>query len=132
MRYDLREPCTNCPFRTDETAIRFRTRERAEEIEEQAYRYGFPCHVSAVCEEDPYTGEEGYVAGPNTQLCAGYSLMQLRESGGTPWPAIGNDDDVADRLAAQLNWNAPVFECVDDFLAANDNEDERNEKRGRS
>lgn len=34
MRFDLKTPCKNCPFRTDDTAIRFSCRERAEEIEE--------------------------------------------------------------------------------------------------
>ena len=119
MRFDLREPCTHCPFRSDETRIAFGGRERAEEIEEQAYRHGFPCHVSAEVREDPVTGEEGFVAGERTQHCAGYLLLQLRDGGGTPWPGIGNDEELADRLAGQLDWNAPVFETAKDFIEAN-------------
>ena len=66
MRFDLTTPCKNCPFRTDSTRITFAARERAEEIEEQAYRRGFPCHVSADLNEDPQSGEEGFVFGPQT------------------------------------------------------------------
>ena len=122
MRFDLKEPCKHCPFRTDETRIT-RGRERAEEIEERAYRHGFPCHVSAECEENPLTGEETFVFGEQTQHCAGYLLMQLQDGGGTPWPGIGNDEELAGRLAEQLDWDAPVFENVEQFLEANSEPD---------
>ena len=46
-RYDMKRPCTNCPFRTDDTAIRFANKARAEEIEASAYLFGFPCHTTA-------------------------------------------------------------------------------------
>lgn len=124
MRFDLKEPCTHCPFRTDETRITFSGRERAKQIEESAYRNGFPCHVSAQCEENPRTGEPEFVFGDQTQHCAGYLLLQLQDGGGTPWPGIDNDEDLADRLAQQLDWNAPVFETVDEFLRANSEKDE--------
>lgn len=81
MRFDLTRPCENCPFRTDATRITFAARERAEEIDEQAYRNGFPCHVSAKLTENPLSGEEGFVFGKQTQHCAGYLLMQLHEGG---------------------------------------------------
>ena len=124
MRFDLKEPCTHCPFRSDDTRITLRGRERAEEIEEGAYRRGFPCHLSADCEENTLTGEETYVFGEQTQHCAGYLLLQLRDGGGTPWPGIGNDEDLADRLAQQLDWNAPVFESVEEFVNANSEPDD--------
>ncbi len=123
MRFDLTEPCKHCPFRTDETRITFRGRERAEEIEERAYRHGFPCHVSAESEENTLTGEETFVFGDQTQHCAGYILTQLRDGGGTPWPGIGNDEELAERLADRLDWNAPVFENVEQFIEANSEPD---------
>ena len=119
MRFDLKEPCKHCPFRSDDTRITFRGRERAEEIEEHAYRRGFPCHLSADVDENTLTGEETFVFGEQTQHCAGYLLLQLRDGGGTPWPGIDNDDGLADRLAEQLDWNAPVFESIEEFLQAN-------------
>lgn len=119
--YDLKTPCKNCPFRNDDTAIRFRCRERAEEIEESAYRNGFPCHLSAeLIEDDEYEGG-GYVFAENTQHCAGYIIMRLKE-GDTCWPGIDNDEALATRLADRIDWNAPVFESTNDFLNANTEE----------
>lgn len=120
-RYDLRTPCRNCPFVNDDTRrIRFRCRERAEEIEESAYRNGFPCHLSANLIEDDEYEADGYVFGPNTQHCAGYILMQLHECGGSPWPGIGNDEDLLQRLAERMDWDAPVFTTTEAFLTANE------------
>lgn len=123
MRYDLKTPCKNCPFRSDGTAIRFSCRDRAAEIEESAYRNGFPCHLSAELIEDDKTwdGESGgYVAGENTQHCVGYIILQLKDSGGgSPWPGIDNDDSLLERLEGAVNLDAPVFDSVDDYLAAN-------------
>ena len=60
------------------------------------------------------------MAGENTQHCAGYLMMQIEESGGgTPWPGIGNDEDLLERITARLNSDVPVFESSDEFLDAN-------------
>lgn len=120
MRFDLKTPCLNCPFRSDKTAIRFACRERAEEIEESAYRNGFPCHLSAVdtSEDDPEYG--GYVFGENTQHCAGYIIMQLNEGYDSPWPGIYNDEDLLDKLAMQMDRKAPVFADSEAFFSANE------------
>ena len=119
MKYDLRRPCKNCPFRSDETRITFASRERAAEIEESAYRNGFPCHLSA---ELQMIGpdEEGYVAGDDTQYCAGHAIFEIQAGGfGSPWPGIDNDEELYDRLAARVDLSAPVFRSVEDFLDAN-------------
>ena len=118
MRFDLTTPCTNCPFRSDETRITFRGRERAREIEEHAYRQGFPCHTSAVVRENPITGDEEFIEGERTQHCAGYILMQLHEGYGSPWPGIDNDDELLDRLTETMDWKAPVFENSEAFFEA--------------
>ena len=125
MRYDLKTPCKNCPFRCDATRIVFRGRERAEEIEEQAYRRGFPCHLSAevVEDEDTPDGESGgYYAAEETQHCIGYIIMKLNEGMDTEWPGVDNDSDLIERLAQQVNLAAPVFACTEEFVAANDPE----------
>ena len=121
MRYDLKRPCKHCPFRSDETRITFACRERADDIQEHAYRRGFPCHESAVhveAEDDPI-GDGGFVPGPNTQHCAGFIIMQLKEATGSPWPGINNDDELLQKLEAQIDWDAPVFDDTDAFLDAN-------------
>lgn len=120
MLFDLKTPCKNCPFRSDDTAIRFASRDRAEEIEESAYRNGFPCHLSADVFEDEEEGD-GYVFGENTQHCVGYIILQINDSGGgSPWPGIDNDDELLEKLEMQVNFDAPVFVSVSDFLDAND------------
>lgn len=123
MRFDLKTPCENCPFRTDATAIRFRTRERAEEIEESAYRNGFPCHKTAEYREEDDCGigeEDGYVFRENgkTQHCIG-ALIMFAMDGYDSTPGINNDDDLMERIMASVDPKAPVFESVADFLDAN-------------
>lgn len=123
MRFDLKTPCKNCPFRSDGTAIRFACRERAEEIEESAYRQGFPCHLSAELIEDDDTPDGmsgGFVEGENTQHCVGYIIMQINDAGGgSPWPGIENDDDLLEQLETQVDFNAPVFLSIEEYLDAN-------------
>ena len=118
MKYDLKTPCKNCPFRNDETRITFACRERAEEIAESAYRNGFPCHLSADYDDDDDDG--GYYDGGNAQQCVGHTIMMLKEGLSDTWPGIDNDEKLADRLAEQVDWNAPVFESEEDFIEAND------------
>lgn len=117
-QHQLKRPCKHCPFAPTDTRIKFACRERAEEIAESAYRNGFPCHESAECVEDG-DGEEGFVFGPKTQHCAGASMMFLADSCGT-WPGIGNDEDRAERLLDQLDWDAPHYKSEEDFIDAND------------
>ncbi len=120
MRYDLKKPCKNCPFGKGPDRIVFADRERAEEIENSAYRMGFPCHLSADLVEFGDC-EDGYVAGPNTQHCAGASAMFLSD-GYDSWPGIDNDEDRAERIRANLIEGGGfdmAFDCVEDFLDAN-------------
>ena len=122
-QFKLKRPCRHCPFRNDGTRIIFGARERAAEIEENAYREGFPCHETAECEEDPLTGEEGFVFGEDTSFCVGYAIMQLKMGTG-PWPAIDNDDDFLEELSDHLGdwWNTAVFEDDETFFEANESD----------
>lgn len=119
MKFDLKTPCKNCPFGKTPTRIVFACRERAEEIEESAYRNGFPCHLSA---DDTSDDDEdgGFVFGENTQHCVGALLMWLKDgdSGNVPFSWL--DEDEQDRIQERLNWDAPVFEGVEEFLNANE------------
>lgn len=119
MKFDLRTPCKNCPFRTDDTAIRFACRERAEGISESAYRNGFPCHLSAEHAEDDCGESNGYEFGEETQHCAGALIMFGHDGSGTvPFEWLDNKE--RDRISEQLDWSAPVFLSEEDFLEAND------------
>ena len=121
-RFNLKEPCRHCPFRSDETGIRFASRERAQEIEESAYRHGFPCHMSAVNIEDEEspTGEGGLIFGEKTQYCAGHIIFQCLADSGAVWPGIDNDDALLERLERQVNLDAPVFESHEALFAASE------------
>lgn len=119
MRFDLKTPCKNCPFRTDETAIRFSCRERAEEIEESAYRHGFPCHLSATdTSDDDEDGGFEFARNGNTQHCVGAIIMYLNQ-GDSSTPGTGNDEDLFERISMRVDFDASVFESIDDFLDAN-------------
>jgi hypothetical protein len=112
-RLDLKVPCKNCPFAERPTRIVFSCRERAEEIEELAYRHGFPCHLSATLDEEKE--DAGHEFGPNTQHCAGAIGMYLND-GVYAWPGVDNAEPPGDWSKAQ----AVAFQSVEGFLAAND------------
>lgn len=120
MKYDLKTPCKNCPFRTDETAIRFACGERAENIAEQAYRSGFPCHLSAEFYEDEIGDGEnsGYYAGDNSQHCAGALIMFIND-GHISTPGTDNNEALFTRIMNRLDFNSPVFKTEQAFIEAN-------------
>lgn len=123
----LTKPCKICPFANTPDRIRFRGRERAEEIAEQAYRNGFPCHLSAVLEEDDDDyGGGGYVPGPKTQHCAGAlgTLARDYQMLGSAWPAIDNDEEVAEQIIKRLGPNLDLcFDGEEAFIEANAGDD---------
>ena len=123
MKFNLRSPCKNCPFGDKPTRIVFSCRERAEEIEELAYRRGFPCHLSATLDED--AEEAGYEFGPETQHCVGAIGMFLNDGYDT-WPGIDNRTIRADYTKAQ----AAAFESCEAFFEANER-DSRHSPNGR-
>lgn len=119
MKFDLKKPCKNCPFGKAETRITFACKERAEEIEESAYRNGFPCHLSAHNDEDEREdGEGGYIFAEGTQHCAGAAGTFLN-GGYDTWPGIDNDEDLGERLALQIDLSA-CWDSPEDFIAANE------------
>jgi len=119
MKFDLKTPCKNCPFRSDATAIRFYNRARAEEIELSAYRNGFPCHLSAehIDEDEAPDGVGGYGfdGDGTTQHCAGALLLYLRHgSGNVPFEHLPEDEQ--DKIAGRMDYDAPVYENEQEFL----------------
>ena len=122
-KFDMRRPCENCPFRTDSTAIRFENIDRAKEIAWSAYLFGFPCHTTADYFEDDSDSyaeaNSGFIFGDDTQHCAGYLIMQIKDSDGKTWPGIGHDQNLVARLQASLDFNSPVFNDLSSFYQAN-------------
>ena len=58
-KLQLKAPCKNCPFANRPERITFRARERAEELEELAYRHGLRCQLSAEVREQVVDGDSG-------------------------------------------------------------------------
>lgn len=129
MRFDLIRPCKHCPFRRDETRITFAARERAEEIEELAYRQGFVCHEHAQEPDEDYE-DSGYEfrEDGSSQHCFGALFMYLRNGhGNVPWEHYIEEDEERevqwwDRLTPeQLNHAlAVVWENEEEFFEANE------------
>lgn len=117
MKWDLKTPCKNCPFMNTKDGIKFSCRERAEEIEEQAYRNGFPCHLSARDTSDEDEENGGYVFDKNTQHCAGAILVFLKDGydGNVPFEQL--PESKQDRIRERLNWNAHTYESVEEFIS---------------
>ena len=128
MKFDLVRPCKHCPFRRDEGRIKFACRERAEEIEEIAYRQGFVCHEHG---EDIEVGEDSYIdfrEDGSSQHCFGALYMYLRQgSGNVPWEnAIEEDEGLEERFWSRLtseqlaHAETVVWESEEEFLEAHD------------
>lgn len=118
-KFDMRRPCNHCPFRTDKTAIRFANLDRAKEIAWSAFLFGFPCHTTADYFEDDSTANSGYIFGDDTQHCAGYLIMQIKDSNGKTWPGIDHDQNLITQLKASLDFDSPVFNDLSSFYKAN-------------
>ncbi len=128
MKFDLKRACTNCPFMNIPERITFAARERAEEIEETAYRQGFPCHEHAewIEADDDYLGDggAGWKRDGSTQHCWGSLAMHLQNGGSIPWErAIEDDEDLEQRWWDRADPKALrlVFKNEDEFLDANTN-----------
>lgn len=117
-RLDLKTPCKNCPFRSDEHAIRFYDELRALTIYLSAQRHGFPCHKSAELTDEELGSSYVFKNDGTTQHCVGALIMMARE--GHIWTeGTGMSREVFEALRARMNDDAPVFNNVSEFLEAN-------------
>ena len=112
MKFQLRKPCSNCPFRSD--AARLPLREaRAQDLADGLDRSTFTCHKTAVYDAE----SDEMVEGPNAQHCAGALIMLEHE--GSPSQAMR----IAERLRIYdrrvLDMESPVFRSRDEFVEAN-------------
>lgn len=118
MKFDLKTPCKNCPFANTPDRITFANRDRAEEIEEIAYRDGFVCHEHSTYVED---GEDEYFdfGEDGEQHCMGALIMYLQSGcGNVPFENLSEEEQ--DRIHSRIDIDAPVFENETAFLEANE------------
>lgn len=113
MHYDMKSPCSNCPFRSD---IRpFLTSGRVREIARALIRGEFPCHKTTVSDDDD---EGGMSATENSRHCVGALL--LLESAGCPSQMLR----IVGRLGMYdprlLDRSVPVYSDWDEMADAQD------------
>lgn len=125
MRFDLKKACKHCPFANTPDRITFQCRERAEEIEEIAYRQGFVCHQHAEEVEDHEGfGSYHFSHDGSSQHCFGALAMYLRDGGANvPWEhAIDADPGLEVRWWSRANADAlaTCFANEEEFLKANE------------
>lgn len=73
MNFNTKTPCSNCPFRNRDGAVRL-TPERAEEITTQQGE--FPCHKTVDYDEDD--NGEPIARTRQSSVCAGSIIYQLK------------------------------------------------------
>lgn len=112
MKFDLKKPCKDCPFRND--IHPFLSRERAEEIASSLERHTFPCHKTVDYSHDDDEGA-GRVHS-NSQHCAGAMIMLEKMEAPSQMMRIAERLGVYDYR--KLDMNAPVFEDAEEFIEA--------------
>jgi len=121
----MKKPCKNCPFVNTPDRITFACRERAEEIEEMAYREGFVCHLHSEYREGNDWENDGYYFNDdgNSQHCFGALAMYLKnETNNVPWEnTIEEDESLEERWWSRVSKKAlaTVFESEEAFIEAN-------------
>lgn len=113
MKFDLKKPCDNCPFRKS-THFDF-PKARAQEI--LYARGGFACHKTSRTVTDDTTGDEVESVSAQSQMCAGRLIVLERSGYQDDWMQIGERMGFYDPKKLDMK-NADVFEDDKAFLAA--------------
>lgn len=109
MRFNLKRPCENCPFRTSTPP--FLTEARARQIAGALERHTFACHKTISHDDDGRP-----VSASDDSHCAGALIMMFHEQ------APGDMVQIAHRLGLfnpdDLDMRSPVFKSRTDFVEA--------------
>lgn len=123
MKFDLKRPCKYCPFANTEHRITFACQERAEEIEEMAYRQGFVCHEHSEYVEETEYEDSGFTFANDgsSQHCWGALAMYLQDggSGNVPFENLSEEEQERWWKRADVKALHMVFETEEAFLEAN-------------
>jgi hypothetical protein len=112
MKFDLRSPCVQCPFRHDIEFYLGRGRVRDIYDSLTLGDASFSCHKTTHFDDDGHYDPDG-----SEQHCAGAMIMLIKQRGyGNQIMRIAERLDLFD--PDQLDLNAPVFECVEDMIDA--------------
>lgn len=113
MRFDLKRPCKDCPFRKDVTP--YLRPDRAAEILDAIERQdqSFTCHKTISGEQQ---SDEGYVPGETDQFCAGALIMLEKMGSPNRLPRIAEFLKIYD--PTQLRGHDNVFDSRTDMIDA--------------
>lgn len=121
MKFDLKTPCKDCPFRNDRPGYlrKARARDIANALDPSHLGGGttFTCHKTTVhVEGDDEDEEDHMIDGPNAQHCAG-ALIMLEKSGRLEHNQTLR---IMARLGAfnpeELDLDAPVHASADEWI----------------
>lgn len=114
MKFDLKTPCNNCPFRTDVKPY-LRPRRAIEISNSIAEGLTFSCHKTNEFVDD----EDGFsetLETENSQHCAGALILLVKEE--TPHQFLR----IVERLGlfdpSKLDMKAPVYKSANKMIAA--------------
>lgn len=118
MRYDLRKPCSNCPF-LRKSGVRLRP-ERAEEIAAYATDSQgamFPCHKTTVTSDDD---DVRRVTTRDSQQCAGSLIFAEKQGCANQAARMAERIGFYDRRKLDAVAFDLVFDDVDEMVKAQD------------
>ena len=114
MKYRLKTPCKDCPFRKDlpEQLKGWLGKPRAEQLSIDVLKHGsnFPCHKT-IHRDD--TGHYEYQE--KESQCAGAAIMQIKSNHPSQWMQISERIGF-DTGSKNLDLDAPVFDTPEDFI----------------
>lgn len=108
MKYDLVNPCKECPFRNDIPP--YLTVERVVEIWNSLHRSEFPCHETVTYDDDG----EPIRGGDKERHCAGALILKEKMGDSSQMMRICERLGMYDR--SKLNMDAPVFDEIEDMI----------------
>ena len=111
MKYDLKRPCADCPFRSDIRA--YLHPDRAREIGEGLlyHNYSFSCHKTTTS-----VGKDNH--DKNAQHCAG--ALIFCEKNERPHQMMRIAERIGMYDYKKLDMESPMFDTLDDFIDAQD------------
>ena len=118
MHFDLKKPCSDCPFRTDST-VGWLGEKRAEEIIDALFKKDqtFSCHKTVDYENEDWdeeTGERIYQNRAHEQHCAGAMILMEKTETANQMMRIAERLGIYDRH--KLRMKEPVFDTAEQFV----------------
>lgn len=117
MKFDLKKPCRECPFRTD-SLKGWLGKERAADIIDGMYvkDQTFSCHKTVEYSEDldEETGDQLINNRVNEQHCAGAMILMERKGRANQLMRIAERLRIYDRN--KLKMDSPVFQTQKEFI----------------